>query len=76
MSEIKHTVTARTLEIKNALQHADTLASRHHPDAHIYLDLADALITGSDARVSDAIEACIESDIHRNHNCRERGCVR
>jgi len=55
----------KTLEVANAMQHADTLARQHDPAAHLYLDLADALIVGPDARVLAAREVCIEWEIVR-----------
>lgn len=65
----------RALDIQNAFQHAATLATQHeYRDAHLYLDLAEALIEGPDEAVEVARERCIEADIHRYHTTEWCGC--
>lgn len=61
----------RTLDIANAFQHANTLSRRYDPAAHLYLDLARALIEGPDSAVALARERCIawETEEYRTVPC-------
>lgn len=59
----RESTMTKQLDIANAFQHADTLAARYDPAAHLYLDLASALIAGPDAAVALARERCITWEI-------------
>ena len=63
--------STRTLDIANALQHADTRAARYDDAAHLYLDLAEALIDGPDEAVRVARARVIRDEIHRYHSVPE-----
>lgn len=63
----------RRLDIASAMQHADTLAARYDPAAHLYLELAEALIEGPEVRVHVAREACIAWEIRHYRTLGEEG---
>jgi len=68
-------VDTRTLDIANAFQHADTLAARHDPAAHLYLDLAEALICSPAKVVEAAREAAIQWEIEQYRTIQPRGGI-